>query len=42
MNSLWLILGFMFLCTTCYVFRDKFLGIVYRGYHLKVFCLVAV
>ena len=33
MNSLWLIF-FIILYTTCCVFRDKFLGIIYRGYHL--------
>ena len=33
MNSLWLIF-FIVLYTTCCVFRDKFLGIIYRGYHL--------
>jgi len=32
-NSLWLIF-FIVLYTTCCVFRDKFLGIIYRGYHL--------
>jgi hypothetical protein len=32
-NSLWLIF-FIILYTTCCVFRDKFLGIIYRGYHL--------
>ena len=33
MNSLWLSLS-KTLYTSCYVFRDKFLGIVYRGCHL--------
>ena len=33
MNSLWLIF-FIILYTTCCVFRDKFLGVIYRGYHL--------
>ena len=33
MNSLWLIF-FIILYTTCCVFRDKFLGIIYKGYHL--------
>ena len=33
MNSLWLIF-FILLYTACCVFRDKFLGIIYRGYHL--------
>ena len=33
MSNLWLIF-FIILCTTCYVFRDKFLGIIYRGCHL--------
>ena len=33
MNNLWLIF-FIILYTTCCVFRDKFLGIIYRGYHL--------
>jgi len=32
-DSLWLIF-FIILYTTCCVFRDKFLGIIYRGYHL--------
>ena len=33
MDSLCLIF-FVILYTACYVFRDKFLGIIYRGYHL--------
>ena len=33
MNNLWLIF-FIILCTTWYVFRDKFLGTIYRGYNL--------
>ena len=33
MNNVWLIF-FIILYTTCCVFRDKFLGIIYRGYHL--------
>jgi len=32
-NNLWLIF-FIILYTTCCAFRDKFLGIIYRGYHL--------
>ena len=33
MNNLWLIF-FITLFTTCYVFRDKFLGIIYMSCHL--------
>ena len=33
MNNLWLIF-FIVLYTACGVFGDKFLGIIYKGYHL--------
>ena len=33
MNTLWLNF-FIILCTSCCVFRDKFLGIIYRSCHL--------
>ena len=33
MNNLWLIF-LIILYTSCYAFRDKFLGVIYRGYHL--------
>ena len=33
MHSLWL--NFLsFLSTSCYKFRDRFLGVIYKGYHL--------
>ena len=33
MHNLWLIYLFL-LYTSCYKFRDRFLGVVYRGCHL--------
>jgi hypothetical protein len=32
-HNLWLIF-LIFLCTSCYKFRDRFLAIIYNGYHL--------